>query len=202
MQSLNDKLSKKMNSVTKGQRVGPGWLKYQHGESFWNLDDGTYWIFLEYILRSRFVRLESFNSNLVVLDLSGGNSDSDYAIFVWRHAAPAPNEPPPPIVLHLQDPNTPLPTPPDYQNPSFYAFSTRVALTAPYSGNAGGAKSIRSTKSKKSGKSMRSGKGDIPEAGDSNGSGPPKFVVDFHRFHSENGVRTVKGSIGPVKDGA
>jgi hypothetical protein len=26
-------------------------------------------------------------------------------------------------------------------------------------------------------------------------------MKDFHRFHSENGVRTVKGSIGPVNDG-
>jgi hypothetical protein len=25
-------------------------------------------------------------------------------------------------------------------------------------------------------------------------------MKDFHRFHSENGVRTVKGSIGPVND--
>lgn len=25
-------------------------------------------------------------------------------------------------------------------------------------------------------------------------------MKDFHRFHSENGVRTVKGSIGPVSD--
>lgn len=41
LQTLNDKLSRKIPNA-KGQRVGPGWLKYQHGDAYWNLDDGTF----------------------------------------------------------------------------------------------------------------------------------------------------------------
>jgi hypothetical protein len=128
-------------------------------------------------------------------------TDSDYAIFVWRHASPSPTEPPPTIVLHLHDPNIPLPEPPEYQNPSFYPFASRSLLAVP-SAQDGGARSVRSTKSKKSAKSgRRKGESVDGEGSEASGSGPPKFVVDFHRFHSENGVRTVKGSIGPANDG-
>ena len=31
--------------------------------------------------------------------------------------------------------------------------------------------------------------------------GVPKFKKDFLKFHNENGVRTLTGSIGPVKNG-
>jgi hypothetical protein len=31
--------------------------------------------------------------------------------------------------------------------------------------------------------------------------GVPKLMKQFKKFHSENGVRTVIGSIGPVKNG-
>lgn len=41
LQTLNDKMSRKIPNA-KGQRVGPGWLKYQHGDAYWNLDDGTF----------------------------------------------------------------------------------------------------------------------------------------------------------------
>lgn len=41
LQNLFDKLSRKVNSTANGGRVGPGWLKYHHGDSFWNLDDGV-----------------------------------------------------------------------------------------------------------------------------------------------------------------
>ena len=40
LQTLFDKLSRKVNTTANGQRVGSGWLKYHHGDSFWNLDDG------------------------------------------------------------------------------------------------------------------------------------------------------------------
>lgn len=40
LQTLFDKLSRKVNTTADGKRVGPGWLKYHHGDSFWNLDDG------------------------------------------------------------------------------------------------------------------------------------------------------------------
>ena len=31
--------------------------------------------------------------------------------------------------------------------------------------------------------------------------GVPKFKKDFYNFHNENGVRTVIGSVGPIRDG-
>lgn len=31
--------------------------------------------------------------------------------------------------------------------------------------------------------------------------GVPKFKKEFLKFHNENGVKTIIGSIGPVKDG-
>lgn len=155
-----DKLSRKINNAARGQRVNAGWLKYQHGDSFWNLDD-----------------------------------DSDYAIFVWRHAtgAPATDGPPPSVILHLSAPDTPLPQPPDFQNPSFYAFHPRASATLGVPNGDGKARSIKSNRSRKSRRSTKNGSDDEP-------GGVPKFMKEFHQFHSENGVRTVKGSIGPVSD--
>jgi len=164
LQSLNDKLSRKINNTARGQRIGPGWVKYQHGNSFWNLDD-----------------------------------DSDYAIFVWRHAPPSPDEEPPEVVLHLAPPEIPLPQPPEFQNPKFYAFLPRpvTSLVVPNGYGSGGGASARSVRSSKSHKSRKSHRG---ADSDEEPGGIPKFMKDFHRFHSENGVRTVKGSIGPVND--
>ena len=34
--------------------------------------------------------------------------------------------------------------------------------------------------------------------GDDEDDGVPKFKKEFDRFHNENGVRTVMGSVGPV----
>jgi hypothetical protein len=126
------------------------------------------------------------------------SSDSDYAIFVWRHASPSPDDESPAVVLHLASPDIPLPQPPEFQNPKFYAFlprpDTSLAVPNGYGGGAGSARSVRSSKSRRS-RSHRGGDSD-EEPG-----GIPKFMKDFHRFHSENGVRTVKGSIGPVNNG-
>ena len=125
-------------------------------------------------------------------------SDSDYAIFVWRHASPSPGEEPPAVVLHLSSPDIPHPQPPEFQNPKFYAFlpkpTTSLSVPNGYRGGPGSAKSVRSSKSRRSRKSHRGDSDEEP-------GGIPKFMKDFHRFHSENGVRTVKGSIGPVEHG-
>lgn len=59
---------------------------------------------------------------------------------------------------------------------------------------------MRSTKSKRSARSKKSRRGG--DESDEEPGGIPKFVKEFHRFHSENGVRTVKGDIGPVSGGA
>ena len=39
--SLFDKLSRKTHTDYHGERVGPGWLKYEWNDTIWNLDDGT-----------------------------------------------------------------------------------------------------------------------------------------------------------------
>ena len=61
-----------------------------------------------------------------------------------------------------------------------------------------GTKSLKS-KSVKSSKSRRSKFTDYEE--DDDGSGVPKYKRQFDRFHSENGVRTVMGKIGPISNG-
>lgn len=38
---LYNKLSRKHNTDYYGERVGPGWLKYEYNDAVWNLDDGT-----------------------------------------------------------------------------------------------------------------------------------------------------------------
>jgi hypothetical protein len=83
-----------------------------------------------------------------------------------------------------------MPTPPAYLNASYYMFhpsQARVPLTkrSPAPSNA-------STQRSKKGKNTND---------DSEDDGIPKFKKEFERFHSENGVRTVMGSIGPVQNG-
>ena len=37
---LYNKLSRKASTDYYGQRVGPGWLKYEYNDAIWALDDG------------------------------------------------------------------------------------------------------------------------------------------------------------------
>jgi len=122
------------------------------------------------------------------------DDDSDYAIFVWRQQAPSsPTQltPPPPLpaqpILHLHHPSGPLPEPSAYRNASFYLFRPN---------NASGAASIRPKSRAKSVKSARSKRSAHADADD----GIPQHKKDFNKFHSENGVRTVVGKVGPVED--
>lgn len=39
--SLFDKLSLKVHKQYDGHHVGPGWLKYDYGDSVWDLNDGS-----------------------------------------------------------------------------------------------------------------------------------------------------------------
>lgn len=116
------------------------------------------------------------------------DDESDYTIFVWRQKAPSTSEQPTSDItptLHVHDPAAQLPEPPAYCNPSFYLFSSsRVISPRP--------RSARSAKSHKS-------RAIHPNLPDAEGiSGVTKHRRDFERFHSENGVRTVLGTIGPV----
>lgn len=156
LQSLLDTLSRKAHTDYHGERVGPGWLKYEWNGTVWNLDD-----------------------------------DSDYTIFKWRQKSASESSPGHTPTLHLHNPKQPLPVPSSYRNPSFYLFRE----------NGPTASSIRSpsrlgARSVKSGKSSRR-KSQLQEDDD---DGIPKFKKEFEKFHSENGVRTILGSIGPVKD--
>lgn len=39
---LYDQLSRKQHTDYYGERVGPGWLKYEYNDAIWNLDDGKF----------------------------------------------------------------------------------------------------------------------------------------------------------------
>ncbi|TFY78582.1 hypothetical protein EWM64_g5431 [Hericium alpestre] len=119
-----------------------------------------------------------FNSAFWNLD-----DDADYTIFIWRISSPEykAQNPDESVTLHLHDPTQPLPSPSSYRNPSFYLFRPeRIAVSRVSS------PSLRSKRTKKS---------EAPP-----GDGIPQFKKEFEKFHLENGVRTVVGSIGPVEN--
>jgi len=187
-ESLSDlyhKLSRKSSTDYYAGQVGPGWLKYEYNDSFWNLDD-----------------------------------DSDYAIFAWRaqeedtrtteldkvaSSSKAVDSSQPPhlkatntLRLHLHSPRQPLPSPPEYCNPSYYIFrASHLINHAELDSRRGSRKSpappSRSSKSKKM-------KVVGLEDDSSENDGVPRFKKQFNRFHEDNGVRTVIGSIGSVQN--
>jgi len=108
------------------------------------------------------------------------DDDSDYTIFVWRQKSLAPGEPTP--ALHVRNPEEPLPSTNEYRNPSYYVFKTH-----PHQQN----RRSRS-RSRTRGESIRSSKSNKTH------DEPPDLRKAFERFHSENGVRTIMGTIGPV----
>ncbi|EMD38462.1 hypothetical protein CERSUDRAFT_113629 [Gelatoporia subvermispora B] len=123
----------------------------------------------------------SWNGSIWNLD-----DDSDYTIFMWRQKSAAPDSEQAPLV-YVRDPDMPLPTPPDYQNQSFYMFKARSSSSSPLpppsvNGGSSGTKTRRTTK-------KRQQINDVP-----------KFKEEFEKFHSENGVRTIQGSVGPVNN--
>ncbi|OCH87400.1 hypothetical protein OBBRIDRAFT_889806 [Obba rivulosa] len=123
----------------------------------------------------------SWNGSIWNLD-----DDSDYTIFVWRQKSAAPDSEQSPV-LYVRDPDMPLPIPPAYQNQSFYMFNTRSPPSSPprqpsVNDGSTGANTRRSPKHRQHTNKV------------------PKFKEEFERFHSENGVRTIQGSIGPVKN--
>ncbi|KAL4074042.1 hypothetical protein V8B97DRAFT_1865876 [Scleroderma yunnanense] len=117
------------------------------------------------------------------------DDDNDYTIFVWRQKSvpkttsntSVDNQ----ITLHVHDPSGQLPESSEYRNPAFYLFqSSRVAppslLHVADSGNP------RKIKGR-----QRSDPG-------TDETSVAKHRRDFEKFHGENGVRIVEGSIGPV----
>ncbi|KAF7294765.1 hypothetical protein MIND_01014000 [Mycena indigotica] len=122
------------------------------------------------------------------------DDDADYTIFCWRQQQPAASTSTTPIdspTLHLHDPHSPLPTPPAYLNAAYYVFHPSRALHPATSHNGSPSPLPRSTKSRKSKSSRRVASED---------DGIPVHKKEFAKFHSENGVRTVIGQIGPVSN--
>ena len=129
-------------------------------------------------------------STPVMVSRSGDSSstESDYTIFVWRQKSVVQGRDTWPV-LHVRDPEEPLPSRPSYQNPSFYMFMPKPLPPTPSrAGSGGDGHSTKSTRSKKTAKT---------EPQDT----VPKFKKEFEKFHNENGVRTIMGDIGPVQNG-
>ena len=94
--------------------------------------------------------------------------------------------------IHLRNPNKPLPGPNDYRNPSFYMFLPSQASASAAEHGPTHARSLRSAHTDKSIRSKKTTKTNEEN------SKEPTFRKAFDKFHSENGVRTLTGSIGPV----
>ena len=91
--------------------------------------------------------------------------------------------------IHLRNPDEPLPGQNDYRNPSFYMFLPNQASTV--EDRPPRARSVRSARTEHSTRSKKTTEAKEDEK-------DPGFRKAFDKFHSENGVRTVTGSIGPV----
>ncbi|KAI6125792.1 hypothetical protein EV401DRAFT_1937351 [Pisolithus croceorrhizus] len=105
----------------------------------------------------------------------------DYTIFVRRQNAIPEGDVATQITLHVHDPSGQLPEPPEYRNPSFYVFQiSGTASPLPRSDHSAKGNNEQHTNRK------------------TMNTGVARHRKDFERFHNENGVRTVVGSIGPV----
>ncbi|GBE82133.1 hypothetical protein BKA93DRAFT_779169 [Sparassis latifolia] len=122
----------------------------------------------------------SWNNTVWNLD-----DDSDYAIFAWRQKSTSPGSDMWPV-LYMLDPDEPLPEPPAYRNMSFYMFKPKSKPTSP------------KPPSHVDGASLTSKKHKNAQARPHHEV--PKYKQQFEKFQSENGVRTIIGTIGPVKN--
>lgn len=129
---------------------------------------------------------DSQNRVSLVLNLFGTSLDSDYTIFTWRQNSPSSSAQATSAMsatLHVHDPAGQLPEPPAYRNPSFYLFHPSRAVS-PRCRSRGSLKGKSPTQDAVIGESRAA-----------------KHRKEFQKFHSENGVRTVMGTIGPVENG-
>ena len=110
-------------------------------------------------------------------------TDADYTIFVWRMSELSPSGDDTPTI-YLRNPSEPLPSDSSYQNPSYYFFRPHRKAGPSHNGSRVEIPSVRSKRS-------------VAKTDD---DATPKHKKEFEKFHSENGVRTIVGSIGPVSD--
>ncbi|KAF8809058.1 hypothetical protein BYT27DRAFT_7337446 [Phlegmacium glaucopus] len=181
---LYNKLSRKANTDYYGQRVGPGWLKYEYNDAIWTLDDDSDYVILVWRTQQHDQEDHTTHAGAPVASTSRSLlPNSSPSINPSRSSMPSVP------TLHLHNPKEPLPTPPAYLNASYYRFQPSQAH----------APSIRRSPAPSNASTRRSKKGKNTND-DSEDDGIPKFKKEFERFHSENGVRTVMGSIGPVQN--
>ncbi|KAF8637349.1 hypothetical protein AX17_002848 [Amanita inopinata Kibby_2008] len=210
--SLYDKLTRKVHSQYHGQRVSPGWLKYEFNGTVWNLDDDSdYTIFtwrqqqlhqhphlLHHQHHQHHQHLKPTALSVPTSPSRPGSPPLGLTPSSSTNGTSAATTRTP--TLHLHDPTSPLPAPPAYQNPTFYIFRRQQELLQTRrSVSPAPAKSL--TKSKRSRGSGKSSKNEWYAGGSEQDDGVPAFKRDFEKFHGENGVRTVLGSIGPVNNG-
>ncbi|EJF66107.1 hypothetical protein BD309DRAFT_910616 [Dichomitus squalens] len=131
-------------------------------------------------VRAGYVKYE-WNNSFYNLD-----DDTDFSVFAWRLKSSSLGHDSS-LVMFLRDPEAPLPPSTEYRNASFYMFRPRP-ISSPPLGHDG--VSVRSGKSRRSGTKEHKPEDD----------GVPNFKKEFEQFHSENGVRTIVGSIGPVNN--
>lgn len=105
---------------------------------------------------------------------------------MWRQKSATPDSDQSPV-LYVRNPDDPLPVPPAYQNASFYMFRPKLSAPSPPRSAKSSAKSSKHTR-----KQEEEAHAKVV---------PPKHKREFEQFHSENGVRTIMGGIGPVKRG-
>ena len=140
----------------------------------------TRWAWVAEVRMERF-SLESgrwcVSVSLHLVDFMEPPTDGDYSIFQWRQ-----NESTDPPTIYLKDPSEPLPSQSSYRNPSFYLFHPDHTVPVQLSPQSDSP-------------SARSKKRSTPNGG------VPKHKKEFEDFHTSNGVRTISGDIGPVKNG-
>lgn len=105
---------------------------------------------------------------------------------MWRQKSAAPDGDQSPV-LYVRNPDEPLPAHTAYRNPSFYMFRPKPSASSPSHSAKSSAKSSRHTRKQQEEAHAK--------------AAPPKYKREFEQFHSENGVRTIMGGIGPVKHG-
>ncbi|KIM48748.1 hypothetical protein M413DRAFT_437926 [Hebeloma cylindrosporum] len=184
---LYNKLSRKANTGYYGERVGPGWLKYEYNDAIWNLDDDSDYTIFVWRRQQQHPEDHSVHAepeHPAVASTSRTLHFPPTPVLASSTTAPTPT-------LHLHSPTKPLPIPPAYLNPSYFTFQSSRAEPPP---------TRRSPVPSHASLGKRSKKGrSIFEQEDAN-DGVPDFKKQFENFHSLNGVRTVMGTIGPVQN--
>ncbi|KAF5330664.1 hypothetical protein D9619_005360 [Psilocybe cf. subviscida] len=202
---LYNKLSRKHNTDYYGERVGPGWLKYEYNDAIWNLDDDSDYTIFTWRHQQQQERVAQGPAAVAAwqseVDAATTSSMRPHTPSVNVFSPPPSDATPMPSTptLHLHDPRKPLPARPAYVNRAYYMFQPgRLAGPTSAPKKRSPAPSHASTGGKRSNtkKSVRSSRAHEEDEDD----GVPRFKKQFDRFHAENGVRTVFGTIGPVHD--